>query len=263
MHANQTPHRRETAVKRSTIATIALTTVTAAIAGVTVAQLNQPQAAPTNPGPPDATSYALGVDVARNVLDTTASDGVGIDRVSFFRGIADTLNDQPLALTDGQIRRALADLETEVATRAAEQRMIEDPLFRLQAEDNAAKGQSFRDRFAARDAVESLPSGVLYEPITSGDGEPAADARGVAFVYTAATATGLRFAENLSVEIGLDGMLPAVADTVRRMRTGDRWIVVIPPEAAFGIAGHETPSGAAIGPNETLVATIELLGVTP
>ncbi|MEM7756156.1 MAG: FKBP-type peptidyl-prolyl cis-trans isomerase N-terminal domain-containing protein [Planctomycetota bacterium] len=253
-------------MNRNAVIALSLTAVTVGcLTGASIAQQAQPQATPTQSTTTatDPTSYAMGVDVARNVLDAIARDEVTFDRVSFFRGVADALNEQPLAFTDGQIRRALADLETEVATRQAQARLDEDPLFRLSAESNAEAGKAFRDRFAARDGVTLLPSGVLYESISQGSGDPAQGASAVSLVLTAATATGARFADRLPVDIELAAMLPAVADTVSRMTTGDRWIIVVPPEAAFGIAGHDTDSGVAIGPNETLVATVELIGVAP
>ena len=41
------------------------------------------------------------------------------------------------------------------------------------------------------------------------------------------------------------------------MKVGDKWQVVIPSELAYGSKG----SPGAIGPNETLVFDIELLGI--
>ena len=245
----------------NTTKAVTLTLAAAAAAvGITSAVLApNAQAQPAAANAIDNTSYALGADLARTLVESTSADGVELDRVSVFRGFTDVLNGQAMAMTEGEIRRALADLEQAVATRAAERRLREDPIFRLTADANAARGKAFRDDFAARPGVQTLNSGVLYEPLDRGEGDAANTATAARFVYTAATAEGDRFAEGLLVEMEFAGMLPAVADTIRRMRPGDRWIVVIPPEAAFGIAGHTAPNGAVIGPNQTLIATVELL----
>jgi len=246
-------------VNAATLLTLAAITA-GCVAGANMAE--QPDAKiPTDPNLDDR-SYALGVDVARTALAATLTDGISLDRDDFLRGITDVLKDQELAFGEGHMRRALEDLELEVATREAEARLREDPIFRLTAEANAARGREFQDKFATRVGVVKLPSGVQYESLEEGDGPRAANAVGVQVVYTGATAAGTRFAESVVIDMELEGMLPAVASTIRRMRVGDRWIVVIPPESAFGIAGHDTPLGERIGPNETLVTTVELLEVT-
>jgi len=215
------------------------------------------------PATTDEASYAIGVDIARTALEAATADGIALDADELARGVADVLNDRPLAMTEGRIRRTLEDLQQQVAEREAERRFREDPLFRLQAEDNAQAGEAFQRRFAARPGVARLDTGALYERLEAGAGRPAGDAESVTLSFTGATPDGQRFAQNAVVELEIDGMLPAVADAVRRMNTGERGILVLPAEAAYGVAGHTTPAGFEIGPNVTLIATVELLEVRP
>ena len=64
--------------------------------------------------------------------------------------------------------------------------------------------------------------------------------------------------EGQPYESRVDRQISGWQDILPRMREGDRWEIVIPSHLAYGAAG--TPRGD-IGPNETLVFTIELLEV--
>ena len=44
------------------------------------------------------------------------------------------------------------------------------------------------------------------------------------------------------------------AQTLEKMRAGDRWVLVLPPEQAFGLAGRDPD----VGPNETIIVDVEL-----
>ena len=52
-------------------------------------------------------------------------------------------------------------------------------------------------------------------------------------------------------------MIPGWDEGVAGMKVGGRRLLVIPPELAYGAQG----SPPAIGPNETLVFVIDLLGI--
>jgi FKBP-type peptidyl-prolyl cis-trans isomerase FklB len=216
-------------------------------------------AAPTRAAAPGATEagYAIGMDLASTTLAAMAGDGVEVDREALIRGFTDAVRDAEPEMTGGAMRRVLADIEIAVGTRETVERMRQDPLFRIQVEDNASRGNAFQRRFAERDTVERLPSGVLYEVVDRGAGDPVAGADAMVVTYTGATAAGVRFADERGLRVELAALLPVIRDAVERMRVGDRWILVVPPESAFGLAGRD----GGVGPNETLVISAMIEGV--
>jgi FKBP-type peptidyl-prolyl cis-trans isomerase FklB len=55
----------------------------------------------------------------------------------------------------------------------------------------------------------------------------------------------------------VDSTLPGGRTALVNMRVGDRWLVVLPPEQAFGLAGREPD----IGPNETVIVDVDVLEI--
>lgn len=53
------------------------------------------------------------------------------------------------------------------------------------------------------------------------------------------------------------GMISAPRPSSSRMKPGDRWIVAIPSEQAFGIAGREP----VVGPNEAVLVDVTLMEI--
>jgi FKBP-type peptidyl-prolyl cis-trans isomerase FklB len=60
-------------------------------------------------------------------------------------------------------------------------------------------------------------------------------------------------------EFEVDAVIPGWQEALQRMKVGDKWQVVVPPELGYGLAG----AGRLIGPNATLIFEIELLDVQP
>jgi peptidylprolyl isomerase len=63
--------------------------------------------------------------------------------------------------------------------------------------------------------------------------------------------------EPFAFQLGAGAVIPGWDEGVKGMNVGGRRMLVIPPDLAYGPQG----SPPAIGPNETLVFVIDLLGV--
>lgn len=107
-----------------------------------------------------------------------------------------------------------------------------------------------------------MPSGLQYLPMASGNGA-ALQAGDVALSwYAIDNIRGNRVA-SLSQEDGdpaplaVDQVLPGLQEALLLMRAGDHWRIVLPSELAFGDAG----AGADVGPNETIIVELEVVGV--
>ena len=135
-----------------------------------------------------------------------------------------------------------------------------------QIEDNAAmtdQGQAFLADNAARAEVITTDSGLQYEVLVSGNGASPNPADLVTVHYTGTLIDGTVF--DSSVQRGQPAEFPANrliagwVEALQLMQVGDKWMLYIPPELAYGDRG----AGGAIGPGATLIFEIELLGVRP
>jgi FKBP-type peptidyl-prolyl cis-trans isomerase FklB len=107
----------------------------------------------------------------------------------------------------------------------------------------ADSDRAFLARNAARSEVRSI--GIHYEVLASGPPEGARPTRasGVKVRYRGTRANGNEFDSSAGKPDGaavfpLRGLIPGFQAALLMMRPGDRWRIVIPPELAYGSAGH-------------------------
>ena len=122
-------------------------------------------------------------------------------------------------------------------------------------------GKAFLARNAERDGVITTTSGLQYEVLVAGDGQSPAATDLVTVHYTGTLIDGTVF--DSSVERGQPAEFPANrliagwVEALQLMQVGDKWKLFVPSDLAYGERG----AGGAIGPNQTLIFEIELLGV--
>lgn len=208
--------------------------------------------------PQDVQAYAVGYEAGSYILERIEADGVEFDIDALLAGLEDALRGSPARLSEARIRMLLQRLEEEVRGREAAGMLESDPVFRALAEENKKRGDAFRKTFGEKDGVVALDDGVLYEVIASGAGASPKMGDTVRVTFDAETIDGARFAVGRDVEVVIDDLFDGARDVLQRMKPGDRWVVVFPPEGAFGLAGR----GEDVGPHETIVADIELHSVS-
>ena len=118
----------------------------------------------------EKTGYAVGHDLGTQSLDRLRADGIEVDLASFVSGFADAVRGAEPRLSSAELEAVLARLEREVTTRAAEQRMASDPVFRALAEANLSKSRAFQEEFGSKTGVTTLSTGIQYEVIVRGSG---------------------------------------------------------------------------------------------
>ncbi len=130
------------------------------------------------------------------------------------------------------------------------------------AADNRIKGQRFLRDNATKPGWVVTPSGLQYRIITTGDGPKPAVTDTVRVHYVG------RFVDGTTFESSRDrGEAPAVLPLKRLLRgwkegipmmpVGSTWEFAIPSHLAYGLDG----APESIGPNQTLLFTIELVGI--
>lgn len=194
----------------------------------------------------DSVSYAVGLQIAQQLQMGGLDSTVNVDMIA--RGIYDVMNNKkPLFGGDTVMMVLMKHFNPEAYTQ-------------LQINEEAEK--KFLAENAKKPGVKSTPSGLQYEVISEGTGEKPTDASTVKVHYTGSLLNGKIF--DSSVQRGepatfpLNGVIKGWTEGLQLMTVGSKYKLYVPGKLAYGMQGN--PQGG-IGPNETLVFEVELLGI--
>ncbi len=233
-----------------------LTVVFATMVSAAVAQDTLPEARPVAaPAANNAeflqkANYALGLDLGRSLKN----DGVPLDLQSLFAGIQAGAQDaqprwseQELAATMQQLNQLLQQKQQERAQMASK--------------TNKERGEVFLAENAKQEGVVKTDSGLQYKVLKRGDGESPKLQSTVRCHYKGTTIDGEEFDSSYRrgepAEFPVAGVIAGWTEALQMMKVGDKYQLVIPSNLAYGERG----AGGAIGPNETLIFEVELLGI--
>jgi len=198
----------------------------------------------------DKTSYAIGVDIGRN-LHSLGSE-VEIDPM--VRGLRDGLKGASPALPEQEIRQLMSTYRAELGRHQME------AMQRARVE-NKEKGDKFQAEYKKRDGVTVLPNGLMYRVLKAGSGAKPQESSTVTVNYVGRLVDGTQFdgtAPGTSAKFKLNaGVIQGWREALVQMPVGSKWEVVIPPSAAYGDRG----AGRDIPPAATLVFEIELVSI--
>jgi FKBP-type peptidyl-prolyl cis-trans isomerase len=199
----------------------------------------------------DKSSYAVGVDLGRNLRAV----GADIQVEPMMRGLRDGLSGAKAALQEAQIRELMA------AYRADLEQKQQQAMDRAKAA-NQEKGEKYVAEYKKRDGVNVLPDGLVYRVLKAGTGASPVDADTVAVNYSGRLVDGTHFdgsepGKPTSFKLS-PGVIKGWRDALQRMQPGSQWEVVMPPALAYGDRG----AGREIPPGATLVFDIELVSFT-
>lgn len=191
-------------------------------------------------------SYAVGLQVAQSLL----RQGVEIDVEAFALAVADAVDGQAPRLSPEQMTAVLEQRQQQAADNLREQ-----------ARRNLEAGRDFLARNRERPEVKTLESGLQYRVVREGDGPRPKATDTVKVHYTGTLIDGREFDSSQRrgepAVMSVNGVIKGWQEALQLMPTGSKWQIYVPPDLAYGARG----AGAAIGPNETLIFDIELLGI--
>ncbi len=196
-------------------------------------------------------SYALGVDMARNLMRM----GIKFDADILIRGFKDEASKGNLLMTEDELRATMSTHYSELArTREETARLI--------AQENKEMGEAFLAENRTKEGVVTLPSGLQYKILRAGSGRKPTDADTVECNYRSSLVNGTEFDSSYRrgepATFKVKGLMPGLSEALKLMPAGSKWQLFIPPELAYGERGSAARN---IGPNTTLIIEIELIDI--
>lgn len=206
----------------------------------------------------DRVAYSIGIGVGRMLGDA----GLEVNPDALLEGITDGMVDKS-KMSQAQIRQTEMELQQLIRKQMYQKQMSE-------AKQNQALGEQYQKTFAEQPGVKKMPQGYLVKVERAGKGDQKpGDVDIVLIQFKLKTIAGKELFN--SDKMGPEGptavgkpwelqcnQLPLDLGTiVQTMTVGEKVQVVIPSALGFGPAGY----GQMVGPNVTLIAEIDLLGV--
>lgn len=196
-------------------------------------------------------SYAIGVDIARNVKKAPFE----VDVKALAAGLTDGFGDKQ-SLTDAEQREAIMALQKQAAEKAQASQ-------KAAGEKSRKEGQDFMAANGKKPGVKTTASGLQYEVLKAGDGKgkspKATDS--VKVHYHGTLIDGKVFDSSVErkepISFPLNGVIPGWTEGLQLMKEGDKFKFVIPADLAYGDRG----AGEDIAPGSTLIFEVELLAV--
>ncbi|HET9035230.1 MAG TPA: FKBP-type peptidyl-prolyl cis-trans isomerase [Myxococcaceae bacterium] len=199
----------------------------------------------------DKLSYAIGVEMSQDIK----REHLEVDPELVARGLSDGLGGKQLLLSEVELRD----------TAAAFNNMRRESA-RAAAEENHKRAEAFLAENSRRPGVTTLPSGLQYEVLKTGnEGRPPTDADVAVCHYRGTFVDGTEFDSSAGRPVPftfrVGTVMPGWREALHLMPVGSRWKLYVPPQLAYGEQGLKAKSGKTVPPNAALIFELELLGV--
>jgi FKBP-type peptidyl-prolyl cis-trans isomerase len=214
------------------------------------APAGQSQAAPVLNTTTEKFSYAVGMNLGAMLRRQT----VEMDPKLVIRGLEDTLNNKPLALTEEEARTVFMQVQARVQREEMEKR-------KELAAANKKSGDAFLAENKGKPGVVTLPSGLQYKILQEGAGPKPTASDTVVCNYRGTLIDGKEFDSSYKrgkpATFPVNGVIKGWTEALQLMPVGSKWQLFIPPDLAYGDAG----AGKDIGPDATLIFEVELVSI--
>ena len=195
-------------------------------------------------------SYAIGMDIGKNLQDI----GSNIETEVLLAALKDSLEGKESRIPAQEATEIIqAFLKKQSEVKAAEQKIA--------GEQNKAEGLKFLAENGKKEGVTTTASGLQYEVLKQGDGAKPKATDKVKVHYRGTLLNGTEFDSSYKrgqpISFPLNGVIPGWTEGVQLMNVGSTFKFVIPSELAYGDRG----AGPQIGPGNTLIFEVELLGI--
>lgn len=193
-------------------------------------------------------SYALGYDIVDKLIENFE-----LDPAFFIMGVMDR-HEKKSKLTPEIKEQILMSYQ-----RLARQRQIER--IKMESKENKEKGRIFLEENKTHENVVTLPSGLQYKVLKTGDGPLPKSSDTVECHYKGMLIDGTEFDSSYGrgkpATFQVGGVIQGWVEALQIMTVGSKWELYIPSDLAYGDRG----AGAIIKPGATLIFEVELLGI--
>lgn len=195
--------------------------------------------------------YAIGKDVGGSLK----SANVEIDFDALVQGLRDALEGREPLLDDEAAMAAIQEFQV-----AAQQSMMEAE--ESTAAENRAEGEAYLAQNASAEGVVTTASGLQYKVVTQGTGPIPTPENQVRVHYRGTFSNGETFDSSYDrgepAVFGVTQVIAGWTEALQLMTVGSTYELVIPAALAYG-----SNAPPAIGPDRTLLFTVELLAIEP
>jgi FKBP-type peptidyl-prolyl cis-trans isomerase len=200
--------------------------------------------------PMDQVNYAIGV----NLIGNFKKQGVDIDLNLVMKGMQDAFAGNKLLLSDAEFGRAIKQYQAEV-------RRMRGKIITQEAEENKKAGEKFLLENMKKEGVVTLPSGLQYQILKSGEGKKPTASDSVECHYRGKLLNGKEFDSSFRlghpVTFKVNSVIAGWGEALKLMPVGSTWKIFIPSPLAYGDRG----ASGAVGANATLIFEVELLAI--
>lgn len=195
-------------------------------------------------------SYILGLNLGSNLKN----DPFEIDIDRFVKGLRDAL--------DGA-KPEMSDEDMQATMQAFQQRILaeEQERMKVSSEKNEKEGAAYLEKNKARKGVTTTASGLQYEVVKEGKGAVPGPGDTVTVHYNGTLIDGTKFDSSYDrgepATFPVNGVIPGWTEALQLMKVGSTYKIVVPSSLGYGPRG----AGGVIGPNQTLLFDVELLGI--
>jgi len=195
-------------------------------------------------------SYAVGLNFGNSLQRFP----VQLDKAALLAAIEAAINhEKPL----------LSSKEAQQTIRTVMKKQQEQAMFKrkAQGEKNRKAGLEFLAANSKKEGVHTTTSGLQYKILREGDGPTPKATDTVKVNYKGTLLDGTVFDSSYDrgepISFPLNGVIKGWTEGLQLTKVGGKIRLFIPPELAYGKRG----AGGKIGPNQTLIFDVELLGI--
>ncbi len=197
----------------------------------------------------DKYSYVIGINIGSNLKN----DGLELDLSVMMEGINDALNGSE-TLTRGEQMALMQNFQTVLMEKRKAKAEAEGKI-------NAELARKFLEENKTKEGVITTASGLQYKVLKTENSEKKPSATDKVKVnYVARLLDGTEFDSSFQrgkpAEFGCNMLIPGWSEALQLMAVGDKFMLFIPPQLAYG----ENPQGA-IPSNALLIFEVELLEI--
>jgi FKBP-type peptidyl-prolyl cis-trans isomerase FklB len=195
-------------------------------------------------------SYSIGINIGKNMK----TQGLDLDQGLLTQGIKDGLNSSKTAMSDKDMEATMIAFQQEMTGKMQAKQKVN-------GEKNVKEGEAFLAANKKKEGVITLPSGLQYKILKSGDGSKPTKDQTVKCHYRGTLIDGTEFDSSYKrgepTEFPVGQVIKGWTEALQLMPVGSKWQLYIPSNLAYG----ENGGGSMIGPNAVLIFDIELISI--